>query len=394
MKIVFLSDEFPPEALGGAGIIAYEDAKALAQKGHEVLVITTTRNKRASGILFEGKIKIHRLYSDYQERWRAYISLNNILLTGHIKKILDEFKPDIVHAHNIHWNLSYKSLKIAKKSGAKVFLTFHDLMSVSYGKFYPDKKEKMSFGRYNPFRNYLIKKYLSYADRLFSVSESVKLVLEEKGIKNITTLYNGIDVNNWITEKTNITDFKKKFSLENKKVIMFGGRLSGAKGGILALEALGKVIQRVPDAVLLVVGSASNGGKRIKDKAHELGLDNYVIFTGAIPHGDMKNVIGASDVVTCLSLYLDPFPTINLEAMACSKPVIGTKLGGTAEAVVHNVTGYIVDTSDRDSVASRLVDLLNNPSKAQMFGRAGYARVCQKFNIDNHIESLLKYYNV
>jgi glycosyltransferase involved in cell wall biosynthesis len=164
MKILILSDDFPPKSFGGAGIIASIQAQELQKRGHEVKIFTITDD--------EDKI---------DPRYRSYLSLYNIKTIKKIKKILKEFKPDIVHVHNIHEHISYASIYYAKKSGAKVFITLHDAMSVYYGKVpqnYINTDKPISliycfrtFGiRVNPFRNLIIRKLFNYADKIFVVA--------------------------------------------------------------------------------------------------------------------------------------------------------------------------------------------------------------------------------
>ena len=130
MKILYFSDEFPPAVTGGAAIVAYDFAVALLKKGHEVFVITASQDRSRAGKSEIDGVKIFTLFSKYPVFLRHYLSGWNPFLAGKIKKILEEIKPDIVHAHNIHTHISYSALKIAKKSGAKVFLTAHDTMLV------------------------------------------------------------------------------------------------------------------------------------------------------------------------------------------------------------------------------------------------------------------------
>ena len=142
MKILYFSDEFSPLVTGGAAIAAYDIANAVFKKGHKVFAITASQDRSCAGESYVGGIKIFTLFSKYPVFLRHYLSVWNPFLAGKIKKILEEVKPDIVHAHNIHTHISYGALKIAKKSGAKVFLTAHDTMLVSYGKAYFSCGEK------------------------------------------------------------------------------------------------------------------------------------------------------------------------------------------------------------------------------------------------------------
>ena len=136
MNIVLLQDDFPPESRGGAGILVATLARALAQHGHAVTVIATTQRRESAGRHEWEGVVVYRIYSNYHERWRAYRSLYNGDTVREVKRLLAALQPDVVHAHNVHYYLSYYSLVLAKRYARKVLLTAHDEMLVHYGKFY------------------------------------------------------------------------------------------------------------------------------------------------------------------------------------------------------------------------------------------------------------------
>ena len=94
---------------------------------------------------------------------------------------------------------------------------------------------------------------------------------------------------------------------------------------------------------------------------------------------EMAAAYGASDAVIVPSVYLDPFPTIVLEAMAAGTPVVASTFGGAQEAVVDGETGYVVDPRDTEEFAGKVLSLLKNPELAARMGMAGIQRVEKKF---------------
>ncbi len=411
MKILILSDDFPPRAVGGAGVIAFNMAQGFSKRGYDVHVLSAVKNRMEEKQDNYAGLKIYNIYSNYHERWRAYLSLYNPMTAKKVRDIIERINPDVVFAHNIHFHISYHSLKLAKASGAKVFLVAHDAMLVHYGKlsgFVKSKSDSIpieidykinfwrqikEFGRrYNPFRNLIIRYYLKYADKIFSVSEALRRALEKNGLQNLKTIHNGVDVLEWDVNNRDIKDFKNTRQLNNKKVILFGGRLSEAKGGCEILSAMKKVLEKAPDAVLLVLGREDKYGNIMMDKSERLGIRDRIIFTGWISGDELKAAYHSSDVVVVPSIYLDPFPTVNLEAMACAKPVVGTCFGGTPEIVEDNITGFIVNPLNIDVMAEKIAYLLLNPKQAEEFGKRGYNRVKQKFNFDKWIDEYLNNY--
>ncbi len=372
MKILFLSDDFPPQSFGGAGISTSELAKGVRKAGHEVFVVTTCRKESDAGEYEYQGLKVFRIASDYHERWRGYLSLYNPRVVEKLKKILEEVRPDVVHANNIHHYLSYHSLKVAKKY-AKVVITFRDAMAFSFGKLETKKylknfdssitwidNLKQAKKRWNPLRNILIKWYLGYADKLFAVSNSLKQALERNGIKNVEVMHTGID----------LADYPTSSNKQNKKVILFAGRLSEAKGGRVIEEAMKIVLKSEPNAELMTAGRGSKWLNR----------------------EEMKQAYLDSSIVIVPSIYLDPFPRTVLEAMAMGKPVVGTCYGGAPEIIEDGVTGYVVNPLNIKVMAEKMLDLLKNPQKAEMFGQAGRERIKTHFNLDDKITKLMSVY--
>ncbi len=388
MKILILSDDFPPKSFGGAGIIASVQAQELQKRGHEVRIFTITDD--------EDKI---------DPRFRSYLSLYNIKTIKKIRKILNEFKPDIVHAHNIHEHISYASLYYAKKSGAKIFITLHDAMSVYYGKVpqnYINTDKPISlidcfktFGiRVNPFRNLIIRKLFNYADKIFVVSEALGRFLSNNGIKNTIVMHNGINTNNWRVPDIIKNEYKKSLGINNDtKIVMIAGRLNNMKGAKVSLKAFAEVLKKYRNVVLLIVGNKPEQNNEFNSIINQLNIVDKVIFTGWVRYENMPTVYSISDIVIVPSLYLDPFPTINLEAMASKKPVIGTKFGGTPEIIKNGNNGYIIDPNNIEQFKNKILDLLNDEQLTINMGKRGYDIVNDEFNLDKKIDYLISCYN-
>src|SRR5579859_104907 len=132
MKIAILNDKIPPEGRGGAEQTALHLAKGLVSAGHNVDLITTTEKKPFHDVR-EGIIA-HHLYANYPIRFRSWLSLFNPQVVGPLYRLLEKLRPDVLHFHNIHLNLSYTSLSIGHRLKIPTVFTAHDLMSFAYGK--------------------------------------------------------------------------------------------------------------------------------------------------------------------------------------------------------------------------------------------------------------------
>ncbi|MBI5079616.1 glycosyltransferase family 4 protein [Candidatus Wolfebacteria bacterium] len=409
MKILILSDFFDDR--GGAIGIAKTLAYKLKQSGHNVGFIAAVQEKKLAGQKNIEGVKLYSIYSDYNLFWRSYVSLYNPRTVGKIKEIIDEFKPDVVHAHNIHIHLSYHALKIAKNSGAKVFLTAHDVQLFHYGKlteFINPKhlscrenfnykisvwqRIKKAGKTYNPFRNILIRNYLEYADKIFAVSCALKNALGDNGIGNIEVVHNGIESADWRISEGAANGFLGKFNLKGKKIILFGGRLNEAKGSREITLAMKEIIKKIPETVLLVVGKIGGEARKILNFAKKEGIGNNIIATGWLSGEFLKASYHVCDAAVAPSVCFDSFPTVNLEAMACRKPVVATCFGGSKEAVLDGETGYIINPFNIEEMADKIIYLLENPEIAEKFGEAGYERVKKEFSVEKMAGEYLNWY--
>lgn len=401
MKILVLSDDFPPDVLGGAGVIAFRLTKEIVRHGHTVRVLATTTERETVGTSNVVGIEVKHIFSKYHERWRSYVSLWNPGAIREVKKVLREFKPDVVHAHNIHAHFSYAALRCAKKAGAKVFVTAHDIMPVYPGTFtayinpsdlsYQTKFNYRVNGkmmrallgfRYNPLRNFFIRYSLRQIDGVIAVSEALKDALVQNNIPVRAVIHNGIDAAAWQVSTADVEQFKKAHNILGRDVILFGGRLSGAKGGELILRALKTIVENNKNVVLLVAGRTGAYSDKMKRRAAELGIADHLFFTGWLDENESKKAYAAATVVTVPSVCFDSFPTNNLEAFAARKPVVATCFGGSREVVRDGENGHIVNPFDVPSLAAALCEFLTDADKATRAGAAGYELVARDFTLE------------
>jgi len=417
MKILIVNDKFLPEPTT-VGRIIYNVSRILLEKGQNPAIFTTFSNKQKVCLAkpyleeFDG-INIYKIPKTSESGFfRFYLTLFNPFVARAFKKVVSDIKPDVIHFHNIHQYLCFPLIKIAKKSGAKVFLTAHDVMPFHYGKLIefinsndlscpnefnykisPWRQIKRFKKRYNPFRSIIIRHYLKCADKIFAVSNALKDALTQNGINNVEVIYNGIDIGEWQIDRGRIQEFREKHNLANKKVVLFGGRLSELKGGRQAVLAIEKVVKEIPNAALLVMGEINNYAKEMLKIAEKLGIkNNNIIFTGWLSGDELKSAYWSSDAAITPSICFDSFPTIILEALACGKPVVATCFGGAREIVIDGETGYVVNPFNTELMAEKIIDLLMNEEKAREFGLAGYQRVKENFSLEKQAEETLAWY--
>lgn len=405
MNIVFLSDDFPPTSYGGAGISTFDLARGMKDAGHEVSVITTCRNKSNAGeSKYEG-LRVYKISSNYAPRWRAFVSLNNRPVVREVEKILKVIKPDIVHVNNVHFYLSYRCIKVAKKYARKVVFTARDVMAFSYGKLATKQylehgdyrttlgdRFRQSKKRWNPFLNICVRKYLAQADVRVAVSGALKDALVQNDINNVQVIHTGLRPSEWEVGEVEKSIFLHEHGLHDKNIIFFGGRLRGIKGALQVLDALKKVKSEFTKAVLLVVGETDDYTNEIKNEAEKRGMKDALIFTGWLDREHLKYALASSEVVLVPTISFDAFPRIALEGMAVGKPVVGTCFGGAKELIEDGETGYIVNPLHPDEIADRVKWILRDPVKAESMGRKAKDRVQSHFNLENKVKEYIVLY--
>lgn len=409
MKILFLNDDYPPYSCGGSAVVAERLAKKFAKEGHEVFVVSTAQEKSQSGKKVQDGISVCRIYSNYNIRWRAWVSMYNWQTISNLRKIMAEIQPDVVHVHNIHTQLSYASLKLAKKYSKAVFMTAHDVMLFYYDKFGRDitaddsndtynfkvnfwQRLKWAKKRFNPFRELAIRHYIKNVNMIFAISNIQKKALADNGFKKVTVVSNGIDIDNFAVGLGGVNDFKHKYGLHNKKVVFFGGRLSGAKGADLAVQYLVEVKKQVPNAVLMIAGKQGAYDRSIGSLAKKMGLEDSIIVLGWMGKEELKRAFTSADVCITPSRYFDPFNLFNIEAMVAKKPVVGTCFGGVPEIIENGKTGYVVNPLRIEDYAGKIVALLKNEVLAKQMGERGYTRAREFFSIDEQYKETMAWY--
>ena len=404
MRVVILADQFAP-ALGGALGVCYQHAVGLSRRGHQVTVLTANGQPTAG-------VAVNVVTAPFHPRWGAYLGLHHPSAVRQVAAALRRLKPDVVHAHNIYQALSYGCLEAARRSAPKVFLTAHDVQSFAYAKLThfidpartdcPSRPKyrtpwlvnlRTAKKRYNPFRNAIIRRRLSRISKVLAVSQALADALSDNGIRNVAVVHNGIDLGAWTPKPPAVTEaLLRRFDLGGRRVLLFPGRISGAKGINQILAALAIAARTVPDAALLVAGSAEGGGSSYQQLPQRYGVAERVRFAGQLSPEEMVAAYFACAAVVVPSVCFDSFPSVNLEAMAAGKPVVATCFGGSREAVADGQTGFIINPYDTNALTDRIVRLLSDPALAARLGVAGHARAVAEFSAPRWLEELERQY--
>ena len=228
-------------------------------------------------------------------------------------------------------------------------------------------------------------------DHLIVVSNAIdrKVVAEGRTAVPRSLIYNGIDLVRYDHQEPCCT-LRDEYGMEpTSPIVGVVGRLELEKGHPTLLEAWPHVLEACPSAYLLVVGEGSRLDA-LHDIARAQGIERHVVFTGR--RDDIPAVTAAFDVAV-LPSYREAQGLTILEAMALSRPVVASNVGGIPEMIEDGVTGLLVPPQDPPALAAAIVRLLNDHQLADVLGRAGHDLVHDRFCVELMVSAVQALYD-
>jgi len=255
----------------------------------------------------------------------------------------------------------------------------------------------------------LLRALTPHMDRLVAVSRAIvaKIAMEGRSGPPVELIYNGVDLSRYDHLEACCTLPEEYGFAEGTPMVGVVARLEAEKGHDTLLAAWPRVLARVPEARLLIVGEGSRCDA-LKDQAEALGLMGdpcsgescvgtrharpgaKVVFTGR--REDVPAVTAALDVAV-LPSYREALGLVVLEAMALSRPVVATNVGGIPEMVEHERTGLLVPPHDPSALADGIVRLLLDHPLADILARAGHDLVHERFCIERMVQAVETIYD-
>jgi glycosyltransferase involved in cell wall biosynthesis len=173
-------------------------------------------------------------------------------------------------------------------------------------------------------------------------------------------------------------DLRRELGLEGKRVVLSVGRLVPLKNVRLLIDAFGLVRRSQPHAHLVIVGEGPELAG-LRARACEARIDDAVSFVRYVPQADTPSYYRSADVFA-LSSDFDNSPNVVLEAMACGRPVVATRVGGVAEFVEDGRGGLLVPKNDPRRLSEAICELLNDAGRARTQGAFNRERVERRFS--------------
>ena len=411
MRVLFFCEIHDP-GVGSSTRQMYGLARELRRRGHQTAVVAAVRDAAdATPVEVEG-MTVFRLHSDYPVRFRPWVSLHNKAIDRPLQAVLDEWAPDVVHAHLVHTHIGYHALTQARRAGAGVVFTAHDVMTFCYQKLTcfhggeaaggtqddivarPSKCIPCQRLRFRPGRNRRIREVLEQSvDRVTVVSDELGRLLRANRVPVHRTVHNALELAERLPTDAEVAAFRERHGLAGAQVLAIGGRLHEQKGVGKLLEMVGRLAAEFPALRLIVMGKRAVYDEEFAPRAEALGIADRIVPTGWLGPEELPLAYAATDVFVTPSICFDTFGLVNLEAMEHSRPVVATTFGGSREVVEDGESGFIENPFDVASYAGRIAELLRDPERARAMGEAGRTRLLGGFLMERLADEFLEEYD-
>jgi glycosyltransferase involved in cell wall biosynthesis len=295
-------------------------------------------------------------------------------------RLVAEFSPHIVHAFTATPD-GYASVLLGRRYRIPVLCT----LLGSDINVYP---------RYWPLTQRLTKQTLLQVDQVVTVSQrlmrSAGLLAQARYEPEV--VYMGCNIEELKFDEQGRQRFRESLKIGHEaRVLIFLGNLIRAKGIFVLMDAFAQLFITHSSLHLIFVGDGEDRSG-IEKRVSELSLNGRVHLVGRVPHADLRGWLSAGDVFV-LPSYREGLPLAVLEAMACGRPVIATRVGGIPEAVEDGESGILVGMDDVEALAAAIALLVENDSARQSMGSKGRQIVEGKFTWERSARALREIYN-
>ena len=351
--------------LGGIGIYTLSLAKALKERGEEIIVASS------GGELVKDLKKkgIEHIYIPVDTS--ADIGIHTIRVYLSLAGLIKERGIDIIHAQTRVTQVI--ACLLSKRLNVGFVATCHGFF------------KKKWFRRLCP----------CWGSRTIAISDAVRQhLVHDMGVskEKVRLIYNGIDTARFKRSMSpeDRAHIRKEFGLKNIPTIGIISRLSDVKGHKYLLGAFAKIIKKIPNTQLLIVGDGRPGYlKSLKDQAERLAISANVIFRRGLK--DIYIPLSVIDVF-CMPSVQEGLGLSILEAMAAGVPVVASDVGGIYTLIQHGKNGLLVPPRNEDALADAIAKMLSDKEMAKEMVNASRSMIEEKFTINIMRDKVLNVY--
>ncbi len=346
----------------------------LLREDDSVKVFAATLNKE--GVLLSEIEKLD-LPEIPEYKLTSFFNANFLRQAKNCAKFIRENDIEIVHTHDFYTNVF--GITAARFAGVNLKIA--------------SKRE--TAGMRSRAQNFIEKRIFALSDKIVANSVAVKNYLINEGVnaQKISVIYNGLDLDRLKPESNDrakiLTDLNLPKDEKIKFVTLVANLRHAVKNQPMFLRAAAKVSEKIPAAHFILAGEGELKNE-LENLAKTLKIEQNTHFIGRC--AKIPELLFVSDICV-LTSFNEGFSNSILEYMSAGKAVVATNVGGAAEAIVENETGFLVESDDDEMMANRLGEFLNSKEKTENFGREGKKIVEEKFSLKAQLENTLALYD-
>ena len=353
-----LTWDFPPRRTGGVAAQVIGLGRALADAGHDVVVLTIADRRADADAERTDRLRVLRADVDLphisDERHLAITASANhalVQLALDADSSIAGWRPDVVHGHD--WRVGWAGDTLARHHAVPFVLTMHGTERVRHGGSLPigEPSDVNSIEWWLAFR----------ADRLIASTRFMvdQLVTGfEISPDHVVRIPNGIDPALWARDDP---------QAGRGPLIVSWGRVQYEKGFQILARAMTTLRAQVPDVACVIAGRGSYLPE-LQTQIDVEGVSDLIELPGFVADDDLRALVYRAGCVVIPSLY-EPFGVVGLEALAAGAPLIVARTGGLAELVVDTDAGMTFEPGDPDDLARCIEELLNDVELARRLTR-------------------------
>jgi len=299
-----------------------------------------------------------------------------------IKRILREFKPDVVHTHSA-------------KGGVLGRMAAHALRI-------PAIVHTVHGAPFHPYQGRAARSLFrwceSYAARrchaLVSVADAMTDLMVDAGVAprdKFTTIYSGMDVEPFLAASDHRQRVRDEYGFSDQHVVIGKiARLFHLKGHEYLIRAASRVVRQCPDVRFLLVGDGLLREK-LQRQIAEADLSEYFRFVGLVPPEQIPAMLGAMDVLVHVSLR-EGLARALPQALIAGKPVVSYDVDGAREVAITGETGFLIPPKQVGPLADALIELASDAQLRERMGQEGRGRFTEQFRHETMTRQLRKLY--
>jgi len=366
-----------PFRIGGTETFARELSLQLGQLGWKsVLCFLSEPTTEVRKFLDLPNIKLEVLENSIDFNWAA---------TKSFVHLIRRYRPQVLHLHFTGFLGIYPWL--ARLNGTRrVFFTDHASRPMGY---VPNRA---------PFWKRMLVRLINWPlTKVICVSKygyACLTGLDVLPAERFQLVYNGVDLTRLAPDPQRAAEFRRRYSIPAERALVVQVSWMIPEKGIFdLLQAARLVLAKNKSVQFVLVGEGAYREQYRKD-AVAMGIGDHVSWTGLVQDPFGEGVYDAADIVCQVSRWEELFGWVIAEGMAFGKPIVATRVGGIPELVVDEVSGFLVERGDSETVAKRILKLVGDSDLREQMGRAGFHITRENFDLERNVSQMIRLYGL